>query len=415
MTVDGQELRDVDLNLLGQMAGLMDDRVFAEIFKPIGNNGSGISKYILPYSDSVSATPNLPGRLNEVVRPGSLGYVNIFPFRAIIGSRIDYATDGKQFLQEVRSAIFSGIAPDLHSPMAITANASGNARIDLIYASIAPDVNTAAVTRKVKNPSTGVITTPSISVSKITSVGVARVQGTPAASPLAPALPADGGGNYYIPLAYVRVPNGFGAGSAVADEDILHISTCIQLAASTGAAVMRSATGNVTLSAARLSTWANSGTRPNYQLPATMSGEETLWIALDCTDASSANWSHADLGLVDNSRDWRNRIFNWTAVAGTGQFAWAVLGGSAANRLPIGDNAAAGTSIAFGFGESFNDVTGQRMVGQINSTNMTAITQGTVQLYVDSSDGSLRVDISSGPVSHKLLIKLTASAPFHNT
>jgi hypothetical protein len=416
ITVNGQEVRDEDFNLLGEMSGLADDRVFAEIFRPIGNNGFGTSKYIMPWFDMAdSTTPNIPGRQNEVVFPGAVGTVRVRPFRAVIGSTTQPSTDSKKYLQDIRSAIFAGTTPNPYTAVSITANSSGNSRIDLIYVIFSPNINSASVTRKTKDPVTKAISSSSISVSLTSSVSIARVQGTPAASPTVPALPADGGGNYYIALAYVRVPPGFSGTSLVQDEDILHVSPCIELSTTTGATTVRPASGNVLASSTKLSAWANSGVRPNFVLPSTMIGEETIWIALDCTDGSTANWSHLDNGIVDNSRDWRNRIFSWTAVAGTGQYAWAVLGGSMANEIPAGDASTIGSRISFGFGESFNTSSSQRPVALINSTNMSILTNGSAQLYVDPTTGELKIDIIAGPMSHKLLIKLSATAPFHNT
>ena len=49
-------------------------------------------------------------------------------------------------------------------------------------------------------------------------------------------------------------------------------------------------------------------------MPPTMSGCEGRLIAIDVQAAASANWSHQSQGVVDDSRDWRNRVFRWHAI-----------------------------------------------------------------------------------------------------
>lgn len=430
---DGQEVNASDLNTLGEMAGLMDDRVFAELFHPgpPGWPSSSSGKYILPSADIANGNP---GRYTEVVvAPAALGTVAVAPFRAVIGSRVAYATSGKQYQQEIRSAIFASSTSSYYHSVSLTANSSGNARIDLIYAAITPDANSAGVSRKIKNPGTGVVTPSTISVTKTTNVSVGVITGTPSATPVVPTLTADGGGTYYIALAYVRVPDGFTASSSVAAADVINIAQCLPISPMTGAHVSRPASANLgtAFSAAQLAAWANGGAKPNYTLPSTMVGEETIWLAIDCSDASSANWSHADLAALDNSRDWRNRVFKWevwstVGAVGAGGFSFS---SSSPAAMPDGFNTG-GTplqALTSGFGQSSYVDAGatgleanSRCVawlhfsggGAGNMPVWTSAHPGSIFIYVDNS-GVLKWKVVTNP-QVRMLIRLVVSPAISN-
>jgi hypothetical protein len=87
------------------------------------------------------------------------------------------------------------VESDAIENVVISDNASGNPRIDLIVLKIDSSV------------------TPDANASNVATVTV--IEGTPAASPTAPAIPSDG--NHYLELAEVAVANGF---SSIVDANI---------------------------------------------------------------------------------------------------------------------------------------------------------------------------------------------------
>jgi hypothetical protein len=159
-----------------------------------------------------------------------------------------------------------------------------------------------------------------------------------------------------------------------------------------------------------------------------MMGEEVIWLVLDATDASSANWSHADKANLDTSRDWRNRIFTWEAYAGS-TVAWKKVGSpsnvAGQQTTPYGGYAPG--SYANGWGQSFfvdgfdiptgyNIESGARLVAHLSQASCGLVlgSGGTedVVIYV-SSVGHLRWNVRVAP-EQIILLKITASPAFHN-
>lgn len=98
----------------------------------------------------------------------------------------------------------------------IASNASGLNRIDLIYATASLLAVNATANRKFKDPSTGAITTQSLTVEQAPLLNLNILQGTPGASPVAPALPADSldGLTVNWPIATVFIFNGYVSGTS---------------------------------------------------------------------------------------------------------------------------------------------------------------------------------------------------------
>lgn len=411
MLQNGQELQTGDVNNLGQ-AALMDDRLLADVLRMLPNTGS-ISRLIMPYGvdNDINSTTVQPSGSAD-------GKVIIAPFRAVVGSRTNSSTDGLKSWRDIRSGVFvagAGVwsavpTTGLSVSQSFTANASGNARWDLVYAVVTPDANQPGVNRAVKSPTTGTVTTGATVTQLACTVSIAVVTGTPAASPALPSIPADGGGIYYIPLAYVMIPNNFGGSSTIKTWHVMPAApTPIALSKGLGGAnampanQQGSALGtNVT--ATRVASWANNSTasisaRPTAFMPSDMIGSEDLWIALDMSGGTTSNWSHQSGTVVDNSRDWRNRIFygHWVAGAPTsnpGGFPWSRVSGSAPSFLTPQRQ----MTVYSTFGQSFADDSSGLVGGATNGlilnvsptqlTNMAVSSQ--VALYVDTS-GVLRV------------------------
>lgn len=305
---NGQSVIVSDFNQLGSYA-LMDDRVFAEFLRMLPYNGSAVTKAIFPYQVTGEASPR------TVAPNGASGSVLVHPFRAFVGSRTAEATDALKNWRDIRSGIWVGSTSSLTAAVTIAANSSGNPRWDLIYATVTPDASSPTVSRKVKNPSTKVISTQSVVTTLTTTVSVAAVTGTPAASPTFPALPADSAGSYHIALAYVRVPNGFNGTSTVATTDVAAAMPIGQVV-STGALSPASSCDTGKISTALQQSWGSSGTRPVHVLQPDLSRGPTRIVAIDLLDNVSANWSHQSGGVLDDTIDWRDRLFKVTVSVG---------------------------------------------------------------------------------------------------
>lgn len=323
LTTNGQQVTQADLNNLGTVAALDGDRVFAELFRMVPFDGSTVSRGILPYGTETSANVAL------VAPNGASGNVTVSPFRAFIGSRTTVGTDAKANWRDIRCAVAVGTTT-LAQTVAIAANASGNPRWDLVYALVSIGANETTATRKIKSPTTKVISSSSVVTTTVDKVTLGALAGTPAASPVFPATPADSGSNYYIPLAYVRVPSGFGATSTVLTTGIAAAAPILRMPTATGCS-MRVCDSLSAASTAQQQAWGSSGTRPKWWLPPDITGTESLFVFLDLHDASSANWSHRDGDVID-SRDWRGRLIKWTAQNETFvSLPWSTADGSSSN------------------------------------------------------------------------------------
>lgn len=329
----GQEMERPDLNLAVATAALADDRVLAELLRilPYDGGAQGIYKAILGYSSSPAGTGEAPSPGPVVVPTGSAnGSVQVNPFRAIVGSRnlVGAApspnptsdTNALCNWRDVRSGIFTGSATTLSTALSIAANASGNPRWDLIYATVAVDAGQNTVVRRVKDPTSGSISTPSVPQYLLSPVTVQVLTGTPGATPSLPTLPADSAGNYNLALSAVRVPNGFTSTSTVATTDLRSLTLGNNGQPSgpfrdlTSGFRVAAASGNNdskgTYAIRSAFQWnAASGGRPGVFLPPDWLGGAMRIVEIDCTDPSSANWSHNDGDVVDDSIDWRDRMF----------------------------------------------------------------------------------------------------------
>lgn len=413
-STNGQSVLQSDMNLLGETSGLADDRVFAELFRMQPYDGSTVRRAVLPYRHAASTTAFIGPN-------GASGTVLVNPFRAFVGSRTAVASDAKKNWRDIRSAIGVG-STTLGQSVSLAANSSGNPRWDLIYAAVAVDANSATVTRKVKDPSTKVITGTSVVVSLATTVTLGVVTGTAGASPVTPSLPSDSGGTYYIPLAFVRVPDGFGASSTVVVTDICTCAPVLTLASSTGGQVIEVADtlytvdNSLYLTNARMTAWGASGTRPNAAWPSTLRGGCSLIIPIGLITGSE---THVD-GQTLDSRDWRGRLCRYTAGAdnsfGAG-VSWQSSGG--VNAFPPAASCRSDPSgtnyLVVGFGNTMTvDSTGDYRVADAKSTAIGSMASSTqVLVYCDASTGRLKLSISGAP-DCRLLFWLEFTGRFDN-
>jgi len=437
-TIDGQEVQEADLNVLGTSSALGPDHLLADLLRLAPYDGTNITRCIVPYAVEQSAIATVgPGTLpvptTATVAPGSTdNSVRVRPFTAVVGTRTASTTDTRLNWEDIRSGKFvvaNNVSGNLYQSVALAANATANGRIDLIYATLSLDANGASALRQVKSPSTSVVTSSSLVTTLVQTVSVAVQIGTPSGTPAVPATPSDGAGNYVIPLAYVRVASGFAAGAQVATADILNIAPVAQLAQAMGGTVSRPASsqnrvGGTVLGAVPMQIWGGGSFRPKAFIPTEFTGGVTIVAALDLINGSSAGWSHQVGGIVDDSIDWRNRIFTvdmFAAGGVTGDFPW---GAQTSIAAPSAYSAALTRFRCSG--QSFWDdhtlmsdhagiaaAASGAVVCVAKPAELLMAASTEVGLYVDMATGVLKMWASGAPV-HRYLLIVTSYGPFGN-
>jgi hypothetical protein len=390
----GLEVESEDLQLLSECGAFADDQVLAELLR-LPPFGGTVAKAVWPFDRAPTVAPN-----------GASGSVLISPFRVIVGSRDSLQAIGPRRLwNDLRSGIFTGVST-LTPSLAIGPNSTGFARWDLVYASIAIDAVGSSALRYHKDAATEQVTTRTIPRTRLQRVTVGVVPGQAQANPPRPQLPPDAGGNYHVPLAYIRVPDNFGPNSVVAPSNIHEVFPHVPLARTTGAGTTRPA------SAPGASAWG--AARPPTFLPPSMIGTETLLIPIDVADANPANWPIASGGVIDDSRDWRGRVFDWRAFVseGTGSaFAWDASPGVTV----LAPSATQAPRFAAGCGQSFRADSPPSAVAVLLEPSIARdmAPQSMVRLAVDLNDGALRLVVTGQP-RVRAFVWLTASAPYGN-
>lgn len=437
---DGQEVQKMDYNLLAMLSGLADDRVLAELLRMQPFDGTTIQKAVVPFSLRAPASGGvLVGTPGCVIGTGgNNGSIRIRPFRAVVGSR--NTNSGSQTgadtqdsaalanWRDIRSGIFIGSATTLTQDIVIAPNTSGNARWDLVYCTVAVDANGPTVTRRVKDPNSAALSTPTVSQYLYSPVTVTVLQGTPGSPAAQPSLPADGAGNYNIALAYVRVPNGFGASTNISSRDIV-------ATASTGAVfqrlqpTVRVASGNNDKNAAFTTSSGpfyynptSAGSRPGPFMPPDWGGREEMIAEIDLTNASNANWSHQNGGVVDDTVDWRYRFVECICAVGSSSSKFATDPTASGNVLPYaasqdvrastdGPNVQYGNSLYPDGNLVTNTAT---LLNVLNSTNGLLASGSQIGLYVDMSTGKLLFFNNGTAPLVKLFIWLRATGQMPN-
>lgn len=434
--IDGSEFQLGDAQNMGAVSGLADDRVLAELLRLAPFDGTHYAKAILPYGYQQIEAAADPGATVTTTGTGN-GSIVVSPFRAIVGSRnavnaapspnpaVNYQSDALANWRDIRSGIFVGSSTSLTQTIQLAANSSGDPRFDLIYATVAVDANGPSVSRRVKSTSTGSISTQSVPSYLQCTVTIGVVQGTPYVSnaPDYPSAPADAPSSspptFNIPLAYVRVPNGFTSTSTVSTRDVQDCAPAVTLHRARGGFSCQPANqsnkiGGTVLSTADFYWPSGAGARPGPFLPPSMTGMESIFVEVDCVNGTSipTNWSHGTGQIVDDSRDWRNRIFIVYATASSAAFANDPTG--AAARLPL-DTVAVVTQMSNSIGADGQLVASSSTVSQLTNTIDAAIGSGAIiGLYVDPSTGALKFYSNGTAVGARIFWWLFATAPFPN-
>ena len=438
--IDGQEVAIGDYNYLGSIAGLADDRVFAELLRMPGFDGTNTYATILPYAPNTVVPIGLkPG----TVQPSGHadGSVAIYPFRAVVGSRTAVGTIPKQNWWDIRSAVWTS-ATGASGSVVISPNPAGQPRWDFICATLTIDAPSGNQVRRIKNASSGAIAAALESTVLQTLAGVTTVTGAPSSTPAIPATPVNaalpgGGMIYYVPIAAVRVPSGFTSTSTVLSGDVRDLVPIAPGQSPTmGTGRMWPATGNNDIGGVYATDpagpgfWnpATGGQRPGVFAPPSWVGKEERIALVDVVTA--AHPSHANGAVIDSSIDWRNRIVRVMSVStssGGGQkFACDATGST--SRTPLAQQgqftgAGFGLGITLGSdiqcGNSFvadaSLVAGGSTVWSYQGSSTNGINNGAVVgLYVSQSDGLLRWYNNATASNSRWFLWIEATAQFPN-
>jgi hypothetical protein len=408
-TTEGQELGQEDVNLLGETSALADDRTLAELLRVLPYDGSTVSRGILPYAGHAASTGLAADGLGATVRgSGSAnGKVVVQPFRAVIGARSS-STDLLAW-RDIRSAVQPS-----EVEVQLSATSSSN-RWDLVYARVDVEIDEASVTRYVRDASGNTVGT-SVVVAKHTTVTIGTVTGVEGATPTRPAIPSDAGGAYYIPLAYVALTHPHTTSSEVVGSQILEAAPMLGVSPATGAVTLAPANqihvvGGILLTARP---WTPTAGRPGEFLPPTMVGGASVLLPLDLESATKTI-ALGGAAVVDNSRDWRYRLFQTTIVAasGTNGFPWEpAAGGVGATWLPDPARSTLGNHLAHQTGQSFRS---SAAVAHVTSSVLTQVASGAdLLVYVDMTTGALCASVGATNPACRLLLWIAATGQHTN-
>lgn len=396
----GLEFADEDINLLGAVAARAEDRVFDEMLRPQPYGVSlfgGIDRFIIPGGSIERPFPFIQssGSAN--------GSVDVGPFRAVIGPTTPVGTSP--------TAAFTGSVSGMYVPQngawrqtfALAPNASGNPRIDAVVAYLYPDSPSANVGAIAKDPTTGAVTSTSIPVSRRALVTVSVVTGTPAALPTPPTASDVAGppAGYAIVLAYVYVPTGFTALTAVNPLWIRE-----------WAKVHRPGVPSLCGDIYDQALWTSAFlARPDKFIPPGFQGFATKILRFGTATAQ----------ILDANIDWRDRLFHVTVQArdtsGDGistrspwpSTTFATRDGSTTYMLGSVVNPAATTRVILS--QSFHNdyyatggVPNASMIANLEAS--AAFTKAAI--YVDRATGALRYFANALPLEGLAIIQFSA-------
>jgi hypothetical protein len=232
-------------------------------------------------------------------------------------------------------------------------------------------------------------------------------------TPARPALPADSGTDFYIPLAYVFIPSSFGA-TTVANKWIQEVAPVIPIARATGATSIRPATWQNTAGSPILSVddfnTATGGHRGIGYLPSTFVGGEQLIITCSWNTTGPLNIPALNgVRIVDTSVDWRRRLFKVMLMTS-----------AAASALPWdGGGPISGGAFDIGYGQSFRDdgTGGIGTAGGLVAKQIGGVGQldHAIDLLVDLSTGNLKMKVPAASPNRDVIIWLEATGQYANS
>lgn len=389
-TFNGQSIYKEDLAVLADAAGAGDDAL-KHVVRNTGRIGRArVQRGLVRLEDGALITNGPTGIKNRT-------------FTAWIGAETTDSPEGWSGLRSVTvpAEAFTFAVPAL----------AGGRRIDLIVAKYSPRLTSGEVQRKVKNPVTGAVTEEDVSVTEYDAVTFEYLQG-PAGS--LPAWPSDPVGGFYIPIAAIYVTDGWsGAGTfpSIFIEEIADVrSSAISPRPPTSSS---SIVGGVFGGGRNVNFASGSfGYINSTSMPSTMRGDVQLWIPVSKGALVTGK-------LIDDSVDWRNRLFRSDVEYRNGTFLplfpweqdYAQL---AQGKMYAGFETGApydtGLLIQTHHGQSF------RKVGSIVSERYALVidhgasASTATYLYVDDN-GALRLTVGQ-TASRCVLVWLQASAQY---
>jgi hypothetical protein len=419
-TIEGQELQEADINQVAKTAALAEDYVLRELTRLFPNGDARTpDRGVLTWEGTRPG--GTYGERNPLVKTAdpTTKTVTVAPFRLCLGSRQGAFTDtdgARDAMEDNRSGLALG-ATAVEQDVSLGADTSANDRWTLVYASITVDSSTPTVTRFVKNPSTGVITATAVSVNRDCPVTLGTVLGAEAASPTRPAVPADAGSQYNVPLAYVYCPHPFTGSSVVDPDQIQTVAPCLSVSPGVGAVSCLPASGMWETTGPVVSNHTWDGTsRPEPYLPSSMTGAVERLVQL--------KWEGSDRSIplgttltIDDSIDWRDRFFHTLIIAAdatTTEFASSRPG--ALPVIPAFALRTLGTNMAIQAGQTFED-DGSGTAGvvcKVTPTELSVMGVGSaVTFLVPLSNGKLQCKVDAADPDVKLFAWIRASGGFH--
>lgn len=186
---EGEALTATELQRMADDAASADDRVFADLMPPTKLDVSYV-KGVYPLS-AESFTNN--NRL--LVVPGSAGKAKVLAARYVVGGLATTPDVGDVLLSAKKNSDTTAgfVAPSVST------------RIDVVYVVLQRSTTTAS--RKVKDPSTGAVTTQVLTVAKPPTVTIGVVTGIEGGG--VPTIPADTSSAWYFKLAEITFTTGW--------------------------------------------------------------------------------------------------------------------------------------------------------------------------------------------------------------
>jgi hypothetical protein len=463
-TLSGGALGLASLGKMATAASHADDYVFQELLKLAPCDGTNIAKVILPYQANGQGSPVTVPLLSPTGTPPYS--LNVAPFRAVLGTRVtaqqslpttlDPATSPDLILptmpelayRDIRSAVLTGATSDAPASAfglgfripdtEFVANTSAFPRWDLVYATLYIEQPSSPAYILVKPPITGAPAPQATSLTFLCTVGspagaanaISVKTGLMTnATPPVPTLPADTplSGIFNFPLGYVQIPAGFTVGTAITPQQICTSAPVGTVAPAMGAPRMLPMGQCAGAAAIALvgATWGQAaGPRPPMALPTTMVGLEIRHMMLDASLAIGSA-PFADMAIVDETIDWRNRYF-WALIFAYGSTNLIASDPTATTAcVPQASLSAIGSSVALQAGQSYRDDSNHntgltsRSAGFVCYANNSILSQisagasSAIGLYVTLADGNLRL-LYRGTPSVRAMIWILATAPFEN-
>lgn len=432
LTLNGQSVNQDDFNAVARQAAMNAEYVWAQLLR-LAPPGAATSfapvMGIIPSGGQAGNYSLFHAKSLLGVSGANDAKITIQPFVAVIGSVVDQAatptgaheasTDGpRNAMREIRLAPHYGeVNKQFQTELQIPATL-GNKRWDAIYAKVDVDVADGSLTRYTKTGD-GPVGSTLVSVVSRTKVTIGRVGGVESAGVASkPAIPSDGGGSYHILLGYLYVDAAHTLTTSIGASRLLETFTPLLVSPANGGARAMPASRAFHPSGFALATefLANtSDPRPGTYVPPSMVGTERRVIPIDADDTSGhPSCSPNAVTIIDDSIDWRKRIFTMIVEAGPVDFPWKSGGGLFATTYPQ-----VYVQVASSFVTNLLPFTGTQnghLVLALDNISSPGLASGAkLAIFVDNNTGNLCVWRNNVNAGRRILVILDASGRFANS